>query len=185
MYFAALSETGDQIQFAIMVVLAVAIGTYLIHLNRKKAPEDTPSPYAVLKEEELRTIPDDKLASVVMANLLAKMDKKHPEPYVTIPPLGEARCTVYCVWLFDRILQEDGAASLRRGREVKLLDFAVEGFRTVGAPRCAEAVAAIFDGNTPPKQAERAYLAAAAEEKPAEALIPYIKDNLPLFCDGE
>ena len=88
----------------------------------------------MLKEEELRTIPDDKLASVIMANLLAKMDKKHPDPYVTIPPLGEARCTVYCVWLFDRILQEDGAASLRRGREVKLLDFAVEGFRTVGAP---------------------------------------------------
>ena len=43
MYFAALSETGDQIQFAIMVVLAVAIGTYLIHLNRNRPPKIPPA----------------------------------------------------------------------------------------------------------------------------------------------
>ena len=185
MYFAALSEPGEQIRLVVLVILAAIVGLYLVYLNRKKEPADTLAPFAKLDEARLNATPDGELLSTVIANLLSKMDPKRPDPYVTIPPLGEARCTVYCVWVYDRILQEDGVEALKKGKEALLVDFALDGFKTIGATRCAEAVAALFSDGATPEDALAAYRNAAAEEKPLEACVPYIRDNLPLFCDGE
>lgn len=185
MYIAALNTSGDRIHFLILVVLAVVVGVYLLYLNRKKEPADISPFFITLTKERLDATPDETLVSTVIANLLAKLDKKHPDPYVTIPSLGEARCTVYCVWVYDRLMTEDGAAALRKDQAAMLLNFALEGFKTLEATECAAAIEAVFAAENEEElsAAADAYAAAVAEEQPLSACVPFIRDNLSLFCD--
>ena len=186
MILAALTEKKELIRFTVLVILALIVGGYLLCLERRRTPKkpDTPLP---LTPERLAAASDSEAVSLVAADLLSRQDPKNPQPYLTVPPLGEARCTVYCIWLYDHTLREDGAAALLQKPTVLFSELAPDAYRSVGAVACADAIEAVFSAKESAAlaEAENAYRNAAESEAPLSACAAYIRSQPSLFCDGE
>ena len=75
--------------------------------------------------------------------------------------------------------------ALRKDQAAMLLNFALEGFKTLEATECAAAIEAVFAAENEEElsAAADAYAAAVAEEQPLSSCVPFIRDNLSLFCD--
>lgn len=185
MILAALTEKKELIRFTVLVLLALAIGGYLLYLERRR-PQKKANKLPPLTPARLAAAADSEVVDLVAADILSRQDEKNPQPYLTVPALGEARCTVYCIWLYDRTLQEDGAAALVRSPTAQFAELAQEAYRSVGASGCAEAVAAVFAAADAAgrKQAEENYRLAAEKEAPLSACAEYIRSQPALFCDG-
>lgn len=181
----SLSVSPERVRLIVLILLAVLVGGYLWYLNRKKPETKHKTPYEHLTEEQLNAIPDEELLSAVIQNLLSKTDKRNPQPYLTIPALGEARCSVYCVWLFTHSVRQNGFAVLLKTPDRAFGEMAVDAFTAVGAPGCAAAVSTAISADNADtiKQADDAFLQAVEFENPLAACVPYIRDNLSLFCD--
>lgn len=181
----SLSTSTERVRLIVLILLAVLVGGYLLFLNRKKPEIKRKTPYEHLTEDQLNAIPDEELLSAVIQNLLSKTDARNPQPYLTIPPLGEARCSVYCVWLFTHSVRQNGFAVLMKTPDRAFGEMAVDAFAAIGAPNCAAAVAAAISADNAETltQADDAFLQALETENPLAACVPYIRDNLALFCD--
>ena len=179
------SLDSNSVRLIILIPLAVLIGGYLLYLNRKKPQVKHETPYEYLTREQLDALSDDELLSAVIQNLLSKTDPRNPQPYLTIPALGEARCSVYCVWLFTNSVRQNGFAALLKSPDRGFGEMAVTAFETLGAPACAAAVAAAISAENAEaiSTADEAFLQAAENENPLASCIPYIRDNAALFCD--
>lgn len=185
MIVAALTEKKEFIRFAVLVLLALAVGGYLLYLERRRLPKKADK-LPPLTPERLAAAADGEAVDLVVADILSRQDEKDPQPYLTVPTLGEARCTVYCIWLYDHTLREDGAASLVRSPTAQFAELAQEAYRSVGAVGCADAIAAVFAAadTAGRKQAEDDYRLAAEKEAPLSACAEYIRSQPALFCDG-
>ena len=181
----SLSTSPERVRLIVLILLAVLVGGYLWYLNRKKPETKHKTPYEHLTEEQLNAIPDEELLSAVIQNLLSKTDKRNPQPYLTIPALGEARCSVYCVWLFTHSVRQNGFAVLLKTPDRAFGEMAVDAFTAVGAHGCAAAVSTAISADNADTitQADDAFLQAVESENPLAACVPYIRDNLSLFCD--
>ena len=181
----AVSPNNDQIRLIILIILAVLVGSYLLYLNRKKPQVKHDTPYEYLTKEQLESTPDNELLSAVIQNLLSKTDPRNPQPYLTIPTLGEARCSVYCVWLFTNSVRQNGFEVLLKSPDRGFVDMAVTAFETLGLSACSAAIAtaASAENIDELKASDDAFLQAAETENPLAACVPYIRDNLVLFCD--
>lgn len=100
-------------------------------------------------------MPDDQLVDAVIANLMAKLDPHHPDPYRTIPMLSHGRCVVYSVWLLCRELDNAGFEELLESPSSAFCALGADGFDTLGAVRCAEAVRAALRTEEEEELAER------------------------------
>ena len=104
--------------------------------------------YQDMTEEKLAGVADDELVEAVVSNMMAKLDRKRPDPYKTIPLLSPGRCAVYGVWLLCHELDEGDFESLLSGPSGVFLELGADGFERVGAPRCAGVLRAVLGETT-------------------------------------
>ena len=91
----------------VLVFMALLVGLYLWGSSRREKTtraDELQNTYRDMTEDKLSAVPDDQLVDAVIANLMAKLDPRHPDPYRTIPLLSHGRCVVYSVWLLCRSL---------------------------------------------------------------------------------
>ncbi len=158
----------------VMIVLAVIIGVYLHRLNKKEKSDPLAAlykQYRTLSAETLSTIPDGELVRAVVANIMAKTDRRRPDVYHLIPLLSHGRITVYSVWLICHELEVDDMESLLRSPSGRFLEAATNGFSLIGAEACAAA------------EDETALREAIAAEQPLDLCVAYIRDNPEEFID--
>ncbi len=171
----------------VLVFLATLIGVYLYGLSRRSpAPGDEVlEQYRHLTAEKLAATPDDQLIRAVVANILAKQDQQHPDPYRDIPLLSPGRCAVYSVWLllkeWESAEKTGGFAGILAGPSGRFAPLAADGLENIGAPLCAGAVRQALDGDT--AAADQQFPAALEQENPMGLAVQYIRDNIDQFVD--
>ncbi|MCL2488364.1 MAG: hypothetical protein FWE80_06745, partial [Oscillospiraceae bacterium] len=127
-----------QPQIIVLFVLIGLIGGYILYLSRRHpgADPDKLDKYRTLTPELLAAVPDDELVEAVIANILAKLHPRRPDPYREIPAMTQGRCSVYAVWLIGRELDDSDFEQVRLGPSARFFDFAAEGYALLGASRC-------------------------------------------------
>lgn len=181
----------------ILVFMALLLALYLFgtrHSRGKSKADDLEERYRELDAPRLAAVPDDQVVNAVIANLMAKLDKRRPDAYRTIPALSHGRCVVYSVWLICHELDEAGFEELLASPSGEFIELAADGFEAVGAERCAAALhgalAAVEDG-MPREGAEDLaelhadFLEGVAAEDPLGLCVTYIRDNAADFLDVE
>lgn len=157
-----------------MIVLAVVIGIYLHRLEKKEKSDPLAAlykQYRTLSAETLAAIPDGELVRAVVANIMAKTDRRHPDVYHLIPLLSHGKVAVYSVWLICHELEIGDMDALLRSPSGRFLEWATDGFSLIGAAACAAA------------EDEAALRAAIATEQPLALCVTYIRDNPNEFID--
>lgn len=184
----AAGENGFLVSILILAVLI--LGLYLWGSRHRSAggkAEQLQKKYRTLGREQLDRIPDAELVDSVIANLMAKLNRKNPDPYVTIPILSRGRCAVYSVWLTLHELESDGLPAYRRGPSGRFLDLAVEGLELVGAGETAAALRQAKELNAFDEESllllQEKALGASAREQPLERCRAYIRANPDEFVD--
>lgn len=158
----------------VMIVLAVIIGIYLHQLDKKEKSDPLAAlykQYRTLSAEALAAISDGELVRAVVANIMAKTDRRRPDVYRLIPLLSHGRVAVYSVWLICHELEVSDMASLLRSPSGRFLEAATNGFSLIGAEACAAA------------EDETALREAIAAEQPLSLCVAYIRDNPDEFVD--
>ncbi len=158
----------------VMIVLAVLIGIYLHRLEKKEKSDPFAAlykQYRTLSAETLAAIPDGELVRAVVANIMAKTDRRHPDVYHLIPLLSHGRIAVYSVWLICHELEIAEWESLLRSPSGRFLEAARDGFSLIGAESCAAA------------EEETTLREAIAAEQPLALCVTYIRDNPDEFLD--
>lgn len=180
----------------VAAVLAVIIAVYLFYLDRreKRDKADAPTLCAVLSEDRLAELSDNELVAAVVANLLHKQDKQHPDLSLLLPLLSPGRRGVYSLWLICHELEQTDLEGYFKTPYRRFALFAAEGFTLVGAAACAEAMTAACDRYDRERDGEKelppwAELTAAlrqaiAGEQPLQLCIAYIRDNPAEFADS-
>lgn len=172
----------------ILVILALLIYVYLRWLDKKEKSDKAVAlyrQYAVLTPQTLASLPDEEVLRAVIANLLAKADRRRPDLYTQLALLSRGQAAVYSVWLLCRESEtadfpEIPAASRR------FAEPAITGFSLLGAADCAAAlqalVTAFADGTVAPALSA-AFRNAIALEQPLALCLHYIRENPEEFCD--
>ncbi len=158
----------------VMIVLAVIIGIYLHRLDKKEKSDPLAAlckQYRMLSAQTLAAIPDGELVRAVVANVMAKTDRHHPDVYHLIPLLSHGRIAVYSVWLICHELEIADLDALLRSPSGRFLESATDGFALIGAEACAAA------------EDETALRAAIVAEQPLALCVAYIRDNPDEFID--
>ena len=166
----------------VMIVLAVLIGIYLHRLEKKEKSDPLAAlykQYASLSSEQIAAISDEELVRAVVANILAKTDRRHPDMYRLIPVLSHGRVAVYSVWLLCHELEASGLEALLHSPSGRFAEAAADGFSLIGADHCAEALTAALE--EPAK--ETALREAIAAEQPLSLCITYIRAFPEEFAD--
>jgi len=162
--------------------LALLIGAYLYGSSRKNRGQPKPER---LTAERLAATPDGELVHAVAEAITDRMDPKR-DPYRQVPLMGEAPCSFYAVWL---VCMETGRSrdlrAVKAGPSGRFLEYAADGFRSVGAPGCAAAVDMILTQNPKYQKANDAFFAALEAEKPLELCVPFIRDNADKFVEAD
>lgn len=91
------------------------------------------------------------------------------------------------MWLLCRELDSAGFEELLESPSAAFCALGADGFDTLGAPRCAEAVRAALRTEEEEDLAERHadFLEAMQEEQPLARCVSFIRDNVPDFVDEE
>ena len=180
------SVGGGGYYLLILVFMVLLVGLYIWGSSRKRKDETggATEEYAYLTEETLAALPDDKLVKAVAANLIAKLDDRHPDAYAVIPQLSRGRCVVYSVWLICHELDEAGFEELFGSPSGEFTELAVGAMEELGAPRCVEALRkSMAAGPEELSDLHADFLEAVEEEKPLELCAAYIRDNPSEFID--
>lgn len=192
MYQVLLLELGvvesNLIRIAILVVAMLVVFYFL---NRfVKTDDDRRSArlqrqYARLDRKTLDAVPDGEVVEAVVANLMAKQDKKRPDPYHTLPQLSRGRLAIYSVWLIDHELQAGSFETCLEGPSAPFCEFAADGMELLGASGCAKAVRSALQTRSEEELAElhADYLEAAEQELLSGKCIDYIRQNPDEFVD--
>ena len=174
----------------VLVFMALLVGLYLWGSSRKEKRENKEDPavtYAHLDEARLSEIENDQLVNAVAANLMAKLDKRHPDAYAVIPLLSHGRCMVYSVWLLCHELDEAGFEELFSSPSGEFAELAANAMEELGAPNCAQTVRKAMAANEPDALAElhADFLENAEIERPLLLCREYIRDNPGEFVDRD
>ena len=174
----------------VLVFMALLVGLYLWGRSRREKntrADELQNTYREMTADKLAAVPDDQLVDAVIANLMAKLDPHHPDPYRTIPMLSHGRCVVYSVWLLCRELDNAGFEELLESPSSAFCALGADGFDTLGAVRCAEAVRAALRIEEEEELAERHadFLEAMQDEQPLARCVDFIRDNAPDFLDED
>lgn len=179
-------QVGQYILIGIFLVVVVGLYIWGSQYKAKDSrAEMLQRRYNVLEREKLDGIPDEELVEAVAANVMAKVDKRHPNLDQVLAQISHGRCAVYCVWILCKELDEGSFEELLAGPTGQYLELAADGLDAVGAPGCAVAVRAALDAQTEEERAElhADFLERAEEEKPLEKCVEYIRDNPEEFVD--
>ena len=177
----------------VMIVLAAIIGIYLLILERREKhgkTTDLLKQYAVLTEESLAAVEDEKLVQAVAANLMGKQDATHPDLSAVLPLLSPGRCGVYSVWLLCHELEKRDLTAYFKTPYRRFAGYAAEGFELVGATACAAAMTAACESYEK-KETDRlpsltdALRQAMEAEQPLSLCVTYIRDNSHEFVDSK
>lgn len=179
--------TVGSAEFWVLVILAVIVGGYLWYLERKThaSKADTLlSTYQTLTQEQIAALSDEELLPAVIANVMAKQDKKRPDPYFDLPLLSPERASVYRAWLVCREAETGNFAKLFASKTRLLTEAATEDFALIGANECSEALkTALAAEEGVPETAEESFATARQAEQPLSLLVDYIRDNAEAFAD--
>ncbi len=174
----------------VLVVLVLLIAVYLYRLD-KKAKSDSAAAlckqYAVMTEELLASVPDEDVVRAVVANILSKQDKRHPEPAAQLPLLSRGRAAVYSVFLLCHELQLQDFQTLTKSPSYRYAEPAVDGFERIGATNSATALRAAIRSAQEPEPLQEAvttvFREAVASEEPLRLCVQYIRENPDEFID--
>lgn len=174
------------------IVLAVILGVYL-YVTGKKQKSDTAAAlckrYARLTPQTLEALPDEELVRAVVANVMAKQDRRRPDPAALLPLLSRGRAAVYSVWLLCHELETADFGALFRSPSRRLAEPAADGLERLGAHNSATALRAALhaaeDGTTAPlwDAVTTVFREAVNEEKPLALCVAYIRENTDEFTD--
>ena len=172
----------------VLVFMALLVGLYLWGNSRKdrlENKEDLATVYMRLDEKTLSEIEDDQLVKAVAANLMAKLDKRHPDAYATIPLLSHGRCMVYSVWLLCNELDAAGFEELFSSPSGEFTELAADALEELGAPHCSQVLRKAMAAHTPAELAElhADFLEGVEAEQPLTLCRNYIRDNPGEFVD--
>lgn len=174
-------QYGQPGHYLLLVLLLLCLGgLMLLHRRRGRAgrAEKLQNRYAVMTQELLGELPDEKLINAVIANLMAKLDETRPDPLVTLPQLSRGRCAVYFSWMLVKEIEHNGAKALKKKPANRFVDIGVEGLQTVGATASAQAIVKFLEG-----EAAEAVTSALAAEQPLILCRDYIRANPEEFID--
>lgn len=174
----------------VLVFMALLVGLYLWGSSRRETTshaDELQNTYKTLTAETLAAVPDTELVDAVIANLMAKLDPRRPDPYRTIPLLSHERCVVYSVWLLCRELDSAGFEELLGSSSADFCALGADGFDALDATGCAEAVRAALRTEEEPALADchADFLEAMETERPLDRCVEYIRDNAPAFLDED
>ncbi len=173
----------------VLIALALLIYAYLRWLDKKEKSDNSVALYkrfAVLTPETLQTLADEEVLRAVIANLLAKTDRRRPDLYTQLPVLSRSRTAVYSVWLLCRELEAADFPKIPAASR-RFAEPAIVGFSLLGAEKCAAAlqtlVTAFADGAVT-KELSAAFRQAVSCEQPLTLCVDYIRENVQDFCDS-
>ncbi len=186
--------------YLLILIFVGCIAALLTFRNKKKRPltkaESLQKQYAVMTKELLDETPDDKLVNAVVANLMEKLTRRHPDPLITIPRLSHGRNAVYFCWMLCKEIEHNGVEAILKRPVSRFVDVGIEGLVTVGANATADAVRAFV---TPVAQSvaaigtadvsieqdapEAVVLSVIETEQPLHLCVEYIRHNPKEFLD--
>lgn len=174
--------------FWILVLLALIVAAALWRGSRRQTggrADRLMETYRHLDEATLAGLPDDQLVEAVAANLLAKLDKRRPDPVHTLPLLSQGRCAVYGAWALTCALQGGDLAAYLHSTGGKFAGLTCDGLELLGADGCAQALRAALEADTMEGLAatEEELRAAIEREQPLARCVAYIRDNPAEFID--
>ncbi len=178
-------------QTLVLIAIAALIAAYLYYLEKK--PKKTSASalcktYAVLTEETLAALPDGELTRAVVANIMAKHDKKHPDPLSLLPTLTGGQGAVYTVWLLCHELEKRGFDTFFRSPSKRFAEPAADGLASIGATNTAAALRAAMraaDEETAPlwEAVTTVFHEAETAEQPLALCVRYIREHTDEFID--
>lgn len=174
------SEGG---KLLVLLIAAGVVGLLLLLCGKKPRKktraEQLQEQYATLTEQLLADTPDEQLVTAVVANLMGKLPRRHPNPLVTFPRLGRGRCAVYFTWLMMKEIEHNGVNVLKNKGAARFNELGLEGLKMVDAVKTADAVTAFLDDDGHPQTV----IDAVKEEQPLVLLAEYIRLNPTEFTD--
>lgn len=178
--------------FLLLVLAALIVGLYIWGCSRRDKggrADRLQETYRRITREALETLKDEELLDAVIANLLAKLDPKKPDPYTVIPLLSRGRRAVYSIWLTCHELDSRGLRGYLCSPSGRFAEFAADGLELIGA---SESAAVLRDGleldtgdDEATSEQERRLLGALERERPLDGCRKYIRDNPGEFVDEE
>lgn len=176
-----LTSEGGKLLFLVLAACVVGLLLLFSTKPRKKTrAEELQEQYAILTETLLAETPDDQLVTAVVANLLEKLPRYHPDPLATFPKLGRGRCAVYFVWLMMKEIEHNGVDALKSKAAARFNEMGLEGLQTIEAAETATAINAFLTANGD----TQAVIAAIETEQPLARLAEYIRLNTTEFIDA-
>lgn len=176
----------------IAIALALVIGVYLYFLEKRTKSDASAAlckQYAVMTEELLASVPDEDVVQAVVANLMNKQDKDHPDAAAQLALLSRGRAAVYSVWLLCHELEQQGFDAFFRSPSHRFAEPAADGLERIGAANSATALrAALKTAEDTPEQplweaVTTVFREAVAAEKPLTLCVRYIRENPDEFVD--
>ena len=170
------------------LLIAAVIGLFLAaQWVGKKRSEDSRSArlmkrYEHMTADLLAQTADDDLVDAVVSRVLAKAAQaRRPDPVATLATLEHASTVVYSVWAVCKEMAAGDYDSLCASPARELLEPAQSAFEVIGAPACAQALAALIAA--PDEDTQAAFRLAVQTECPLSLCVPYIRDHAEEFCD--
>ena len=171
-----------------LIFMAALVGLYLwgsSRTDKSARADELQKTYLVMDADKLASVPDEELVNAVAANLMAKLDKRKPDAYKTVPLLSHERCVVYSVWLMCNELEAAGFEELFAGPSARFCELAADAFEEIGAPVCAVALRNAMEADVQALAELHAdFLEAKGSERPLEKCVGYIRDNASEFLDA-
>lgn len=172
----------------VLILLALLVGLYLYSMSRKEKRnqhEELLETYREMTPEKLATVPDSEVVRAVVANLMAKLDPRRPDPYRDIPLLSPGRCAVYSVWTACNELSGGNFEGFFASPSACFAELAADGYDRIGAPRCGDILREALAAKPEQlRELNAAFSDAAEAEQPMTLCAEYIRDNPDEFVDS-
>lgn len=168
----------------VMIVLALLIAIYLIHLDKKQKSDPIAAlckQYQKLSPAVLAALPDEEVVRVAVAHILSRTDRYHPDVYHLIPSLSHGQTAVYSVWLTVNELAASDMEAWLKSPSARFSEMAIDGFSLIGADTCAATLTAVLED---PSNTAEAFLQALEAEAPLTLCTAYIRENPQEFCNS-
>ena len=153
------------------------------------APEQTLDKWVAydisLQSDGVEIQPDSEVVRAVVANLMAKLDPRRPDPYRDIPLLSPGRCAVYSVWTACNELSGGNFEGFFASPSACFAELAADGYDRIGAPRCGDILREALAAKPEQlRELNAAFSDAAEAEQPMTLCAEYIRDNPAEFVDS-
>lgn len=120
---------GNYIMLGVMVVGVVVLYIWGSHYKGKDSrAEMLQRRYGLMDADKLAEVPDEELVEAVVANIMAKVDKRRPDAYKTVSQLSHGRNAVYCVWLICKELDAGSFEEVLEGPSAVFMELAARRF---------------------------------------------------------